>query len=252
MQKINLKKAQKGFTLIELLVVIVIIGILAATASVNFSKSTDKAKKSALQTDVGNLYSALTMYNATEDDNFEFTVYLDSTDADAEAGLLLTPDLETCDATFYDSDPATEAYDGTHLAPSESTDTDKVVDGETARATYVDCNRKYLEQELVTDGGYMESIPENELNKNGVVIAYDSYLRSKIVVAASSGMEATNTIIAGTADAPLELKDDLLKDYVVNKGSSSLLRGIVPANDKSITFSLQPKSNSYASSGGEF
>ena len=49
---------RKGFTLIELLIVVVIIGILAAIAIPKFAATKDKAKLSAVKTDLRNIMTA--------------------------------------------------------------------------------------------------------------------------------------------------------------------------------------------------
>ncbi len=52
-------KNKKGFTLVELLVVIAIIGVLASVAIVNLNSSRTKAKRSALQKYMQNIFSAV-------------------------------------------------------------------------------------------------------------------------------------------------------------------------------------------------
>ncbi|HET9064497.1 MAG TPA: prepilin-type N-terminal cleavage/methylation domain-containing protein [Gemmatimonadales bacterium] len=61
---------RSGFTLIELLIVIVIIGILAAIAVPKFAATKDKAKLSAIKSDVRNLMNAQEAYYV---DNLAYT-----------------------------------------------------------------------------------------------------------------------------------------------------------------------------------
>ena len=53
---------RKGFTLIELMIVIAIIIILAAIAIPNYLRMTDRAKKSAIESDLKSLATALETY----------------------------------------------------------------------------------------------------------------------------------------------------------------------------------------------
>lgn len=61
----NLKKKKKGFTLIELMAVIAIIAILAAVLVPTVSGYIQRAKKTAIITQVRNVVSAVETYNAT-------------------------------------------------------------------------------------------------------------------------------------------------------------------------------------------
>lgn len=61
----NLKKKKKGFTLIELMAVIAIIAILAAVLVPTVSGYIQRAKKTAIITQVRNVVSAIETYNAT-------------------------------------------------------------------------------------------------------------------------------------------------------------------------------------------
>ena len=61
----NLKKKKKGFTLIELMAVIAIIAILAAVLVPTVNGYIQRAKKTAIITQVRNVVSAVETYNAT-------------------------------------------------------------------------------------------------------------------------------------------------------------------------------------------
>ena len=61
----NLKKKKKGFTLIELMAVIAIIAILAAVLVPTVSGYIQRAKKTAIITQVRNVVSAIETHNAT-------------------------------------------------------------------------------------------------------------------------------------------------------------------------------------------
>jgi len=54
---------QKGFTLVELLIVVIILALLAAIVVPQFASSTDDAKLASLDTTLGNLRSAIDLYN---------------------------------------------------------------------------------------------------------------------------------------------------------------------------------------------
>ena len=53
---------QQGFTLVELLIVVIILAILAAVVSPQFTSSTDDAKLASLDTTLGNMRSSLDLY----------------------------------------------------------------------------------------------------------------------------------------------------------------------------------------------
>ena len=55
-------KTEQGFTLIEVLVVVVIVGILAAMATVSFGSGSQQAYKVTLQTDLRNIAMAQAAY----------------------------------------------------------------------------------------------------------------------------------------------------------------------------------------------
>lgn len=55
-------KQQTGFTIVELLIVIVVIGILAAIVIVAYSGVQDKARYSAMQSDLNSLNKAIQLY----------------------------------------------------------------------------------------------------------------------------------------------------------------------------------------------
>ena len=71
----NLKKKKKGFTLIELMAVIAIIAILAAVLVPTVTGYIQRAKKTAIITQVRNVVSAIETYNATAggDDQINLT-----------------------------------------------------------------------------------------------------------------------------------------------------------------------------------
>ncbi|MGF1615108.1 MAG: type IV pilin protein, partial [Gammaproteobacteria bacterium] len=64
--KITTARARKrdacGFTLVELLIVVVILAILAAVAVPQFTRSTDDAKLSALDSTLSRMRSAIDLY----------------------------------------------------------------------------------------------------------------------------------------------------------------------------------------------
>lgn len=70
------KRKKKGFTLIELMAVIAIIAILAAVLVPTVSGYIQRAKKTAIITQVRNVVSAIETHNATagEDDQITLTV----------------------------------------------------------------------------------------------------------------------------------------------------------------------------------
>ena len=54
----------KGFSLLELIIVMVMIGLLAAIALINFDKNVDKARISAIKGNMEGLYTAANVYYA--------------------------------------------------------------------------------------------------------------------------------------------------------------------------------------------
>lgn len=66
---------QKGFTLVELLVVVVIIGILASVAIPNFVGAQDKAKNSAVQSNVHTVQMAVEQYGVDNGGAFKQDLY---------------------------------------------------------------------------------------------------------------------------------------------------------------------------------
>jgi prepilin-type N-terminal cleavage/methylation domain-containing protein len=58
------RNLQKGFTLVELLIVVIILAILAAIVVPQFSSSTDDAKLSALDTNLGTMRSTIEIFRA--------------------------------------------------------------------------------------------------------------------------------------------------------------------------------------------
>lgn len=69
----NLKKKKKGFTLIELMAVIAIIAILAAVLVPTVSGYINRAKKTAIITQVRNVISAVETFNATANNAQQIT-----------------------------------------------------------------------------------------------------------------------------------------------------------------------------------
>ncbi len=58
------RNLQKGFTLVELLIVVIILAILAAIVVPQFSSSTDDARLSALDTNLGTMRSTIEIFRA--------------------------------------------------------------------------------------------------------------------------------------------------------------------------------------------
>jgi prepilin-type N-terminal cleavage/methylation domain-containing protein len=56
----------KGFTLIELIVIIVIVGLLGATAIVKYTSMTADAERASVESVIGSLRSALSLYSAKQ------------------------------------------------------------------------------------------------------------------------------------------------------------------------------------------
>lgn len=90
---INKKRNQKGFTLVELVVVIAILGILAAIAVPKLSKSRENAAIAAHNANVSSLYSAATMYIASDWDGNEVEWTKDGTNKTWEDFLQKWPDI---------------------------------------------------------------------------------------------------------------------------------------------------------------
>ncbi len=61
---------QSGFTLIEMLIVVIVLGILAMIIIPQISVSTDDAKLSTLQTNLGSLRSAVELYYHQHDSKY--------------------------------------------------------------------------------------------------------------------------------------------------------------------------------------
>ena len=95
----NNKKIRNGFTLVEIMAVIIIIGLLAAVAAVNFLGQTDKARVATTKANLKTLHHAVAQFKMdtgrfpTEDEGLEVLVeapmdiqnyepggYLDSTE----------------------------------------------------------------------------------------------------------------------------------------------------------------------------
>jgi type II secretion system protein G len=66
-------RRRSGFTLIEILVVVVIIGLLAAISANNFSAAQDKARISALRSNLKNISVALEQYSADQNGSYPAT-----------------------------------------------------------------------------------------------------------------------------------------------------------------------------------
>ena len=65
MKKGNLHRLPRGFTIVELLVVIVIIAVLATITFVSYTGVSQKAAAAALQSDLKNASTSLSLYNVT-------------------------------------------------------------------------------------------------------------------------------------------------------------------------------------------
>lgn len=100
----NRKNNRSGFTLVEIMAVIIIIGLLAAVAAVNFLGQTDKARVTTTKANLKTLHNAVAQFKMdtgrfpTEDEGLEILVeppadienyqpggYLDSTEVPLDA-----------------------------------------------------------------------------------------------------------------------------------------------------------------------
>ena len=98
------KRIKNGFTLVEIMAVIIIIGLLAAVAAVNFLGQTDKARVATTKANLKTLHNAVAQFKMdtgrfpTEDEGLEVLVdppgdiqnyqpggYLDSTEVPLDA-----------------------------------------------------------------------------------------------------------------------------------------------------------------------
>lgn len=63
----NMLRKEGGFTLVELLIVVIILGILAGVVIPQFTSSTEDAKLSALDSDLGSMRNAIELYYTQHD-----------------------------------------------------------------------------------------------------------------------------------------------------------------------------------------
>lgn len=91
---------QSGFTLVELLIVVIILAVLAAIVVPQFSGSTDDAKLSALDSNLANIRSAISLYRQ-QHSSLPGTATAVSATCDGTAG---TGDgaIANAEATFLD------------------------------------------------------------------------------------------------------------------------------------------------------
>jgi len=76
-------KISKGFTLVEILIVVVILGILAAIVIPQFTKASESAKASSLNSQLQTIRSQLELYQVQHNGDYPTLARLTTTDTDA-------------------------------------------------------------------------------------------------------------------------------------------------------------------------